>query len=260
MKRQQNRSAKKGSGREPQKTALHLTSELARTWLITVINPVLQGLRQEEVWLTRKNWTWRYSTGTFEHLWPLIEYVDPIYRDNFSEFCGWYEKAAQAIKAHDSAAGELAAACNMAFRRLFETPDFFAAVAEANATAAKKGIRIEEARGAVPSDQWSSLIAEYLINNVRALPEYYATAAFWKEASEIVLRVRNAQSLREQFDALDQAGLKLLQAAERAEETLVSIRQTYTRKFGLPPVPLPNQSPPPSHSAYPPIYEHRQHV
>lgn len=242
VKRQQNSSAKKGSGRQPHKTALHLTSELARTWLITVINPVLQGLREEEVWVTRRNWTWRYSTGTFEHLWPLIDYVDPIYRDNFFEFCGWYAKAAQAIKAHDSAAGELSAACNLAFRRLFETPGFLAAIAEANATAAKKGIRLEEARGAVPNDQWTSLIAEYLINNVRTLPEYYATAGFWKEASEIVLRVRNAESLRKQFEVLDQAGLKLLHAAERAEETLISIRQTYTRKFGLPPVPLPTHS------------------
>lgn len=216
------------------------TRELARTWVVTVINPILQGIRREKVLLTQKNWSWRYITGSFEYLWPIEYLLDASYRDNLSAFCDWYGEASRAIRAHDSKLSELAALCNIAFRRLFETSNFPAAVQEANTLAAKKGIDLEGARGAVPADQWPRLIGEYLINNVRTLPEHYTTAPFWKEAGEIVLRVRNSKDLRDQFGALERAGTELMQAAESAEHALLSIRQTYTRQFGIPPVPLPH--------------------
>lgn len=91
-----------------------LTVELARTWLVSVINPILEGLRKEQVWLTRQNWTWRYSSGTFDYLWPVVLYVHPAYRDNFTEFCTWYPQVAMAIRDHDSALSELSARCNTA--------------------------------------------------------------------------------------------------------------------------------------------------
>lgn len=215
------------------------TRELARTWLITVINPVLQGLRRERVWLTRRNWSWRYSTGTFEHLWLVEYYVDPLYRDNFAEFLAWYPSVGVVARDHDAALKELAAACNEAFRRLWETGDFAAAVLEADAIAAQKGASIDHARGALPVEDWRRLIAEYLINNVQTLPEHYTAASYWREAGTVILRVRNVAPLRAEFEKLDRLGEKALQAAQEAERRLVAVRQDYTRKFGLPPVPLP---------------------
>lgn len=223
----------------PRKGSRYPTRELARTWLITVINPVLLALRRERSWLALKNWSWRYTTGTFEYLWSTEFYVDLVYRDNFLEFRAWYPKVGGAMRVHDAGLSELAAACNVLFQRLWEVDDFRAAVQEADAMAARLGISIEDARGAVPAQKWPSLLGEYLINNVRSLPEHYTTALYWRQAAPTILRVRGAKSLAQDFSTLEEIGERVLRAAESAESSLVAVRQEYTKRFGLPPVPLP---------------------
>lgn len=220
------------------KTARRPTKELARTWLVTVINPVIQGLRKEKVWLLRRSWTWRHSTATFEYLWPLEAYVSPVYSDNLSAFLRWYPEAEGSFRDHDAALGTLAAAAQGLFNRLLEAREFTAAVSEADANAARADVNLEEAHGAVAAEQWPRLLAEYLINNVRSLADYYTTAAYWRVAGEGILHVRDAESLREPFAALDLAGDMLLQATERAGGALRAIRERYTERFGLPPVPI----------------------
>lgn len=239
MKRAQPaKSANKTARRLPGK----LNRELARTWVITVINPVVESLRREKVWLERKDWTWRYSTSTFEYLWPIATYVDPPYADNFTEFCRWYAEAAQAIGGHDSLLEQLVIACRKTLERLLDSEDFRRALEDADTVARNQGINIQEARGAVPTDQWPRLMAEYLINNRGLLPEYYTTAAYWKEAGSIILGIKNDEAWRQKFTFLERTGGRLLRVTEQAEETLVSVRQSYTRQFSLPPVPLPVQT------------------
>jgi hypothetical protein len=228
-----NEKQKRGARRPPR--------ELARTWLITVINPALQGLRREQSWLLARNWSWRYSTGTLEFLWPVESYIDPLYRDNFAEFLVWYPNAREVIRLHDAALHNLVAACNMVFRRLWAVGDLASAVMEADAMATRKGIIVEQARGAVPAEQWPRLLAEYLINNVRVLPEHYTTASYWREAGPIILKVRDAPSLREDFEKLDRAGETTATAVQDVETVLLSIRRHYTKSFGFPPVPLPSR-------------------
>jgi len=167
-----------------------------------------------------------------------------MYRDNLEAFLLWYPNVGEAIRAHDAALHRLAAVCNIAFRRLLEVGDFTAAVIEADAMATQKGISIEQTRGAVPAEEWPRLLAEYVINNVRTLPEHYTTATYWRHAAPIILRVRDAASLRQEFDKLDRIGEEVLQAAENAEKTLVAVRLDYTRRFGLPPVPLASHTDP----------------
>ena len=214
------------------------THELARTWLITVINPLLHGFRQEQHWLLRKNWSWRYSTGGFEYLWLAENYVDPAYRDNFHVFCEWYPQAAGAIRTHDSALKELAAECNKTYRSLLESPDLIAALQDGERAAAGQGISLEDARGALRSDQWLPIIIEYLINNVGELPNHYTSARFWNVAGPVIKAVRNLPSLRDQFQTLDHLGAKVLHATQAAETSLAAIRNSFMHDFGLPPVPL----------------------
>ena len=113
---------------------------------------------------------------------------------------------------------------------------------EADSAARNQGINIHEARGAVPTDEWPRLMAEYLIDNRGLLPEYYATAAYWKEAGSIVLGIKNIEAWRQEFPLLERIGGRLLRVTDQADEALVSLRQSYTRQFSLPPVPLPVQT------------------
>ena len=215
-----------------------MTVELARTWLITVINPLLQGFRQEKPWLMRKNWSWRYATGTFEYLRLASDYLDPGYVDNFQPFCERYPRAADVVRAHDSRLKELADKCNVAYRQLLESPELSGALQQAQEAAAAQGLSVESVRGTMPLHQWQGLLCEYLINNVKELSSYYVTAKFWAIAHPILMQVRNSPPIREAFDDLDHSGAKALVATQNAEETLASIRNTFTREFGLPPVPL----------------------
>jgi hypothetical protein len=232
----------KSANKTPRRLPGKLNRELARTWVITVINPVVESLRREKVWLGPKNWSWRYSTGGFEHLWPVASYVDPAYSDNLAEFRGWYPEVAQAIDRHDALLMQLATACRKTLEHLLDSEDFRRVLEDADAAARNRGINIEEARGAVPADDWPRLMAQYLINNIGLLPEYYTTAGYWKVAGSTVLGIKNDEAWREEFTPLERIGGRLLRATEQAEVTIVSIRQRYTRQFGLPPVPLPVQT------------------
>lgn len=236
-KRQPTQSSARGS-RQGLKTARWPTKELARTWLITVMNPIIQGLRKEKVWLTRRNWSWRYSTSTFEHLWRTEYYVEPLYRDNLTALVKWYPQIERVIDLHDSSIRQLATACQQLFTRLAEAPDFAAAVAKADELAARASVNLNQARGAIPAEQWPHLLAEYAINNVQSLPDYYSTEAYWRVGGVVVLGVRNVPSLQPDFDRVNRAGEALFRATEKVESVLTDIRESYTRRFGLPPVPV----------------------
>jgi hypothetical protein len=105
-----------------------ISKELARTWILTVINPIIVGVRQEKPFLTPKNWTWRYVSSGFEHLWPLEHYVDFLYRDNYVAFLAHYADVGRSVGRHDGALMSLAVACREAFEALLVSPSFAAAL------------------------------------------------------------------------------------------------------------------------------------
>lgn len=214
-----------------------LTAELARAWIVTVINPILDGLRREDFFLRRKNWTWRYSTKGFEYLRSVAEYVDRSYRDNLVEFHFWYPTLGRVIDGRDDALKRLAAMCDTAFQHLLASADFRTAVEQAKATARGKGMDLVSALGTY-QEGWPEIFAEYVVNDIAELPTHYAPSRFWREEGATILRTRKSESVRSDFDAVDQAGNKVLDANQHAQEKLASIRQMFTRKFGLPPVPL----------------------
>lgn len=216
--------------------------ELARTWLVTVINPILRCLRQEKIWLTKHNWSWYSSTGKFEHLWPIGVYVDPAYQDNYTAFLTFYPVPTRAIQGRDVALDELAKACSALFNRFLQTPAFIQAVDHADRAAADAGINLNEARGAIPADQWPALLAQYIINSISSLPGYYTAAPYWQTVGESLLRLRDSEPFRRDALAVRQAGGTLLLKSDRVEAVLSAVREGYTNKFGLPPVPVGSES------------------
>lgn len=216
--------------------------ELARTWLVTVINPILRGLRKEKFWLSKQNWSWYSSTNKFEHLWPTEVYVDSAYQDNYTAFLRSYPVPKGAIQGRDLALDELAKACSALFHKFLQTPAFFQAVDDADRAATNAGINLNDARGAIPADQWPALLAQYIINSISSLPGYYATAPYWQAVGESLLQLREREPFQRDALAVEQAGGTLLLKSERVEAVLSVVREGYTNKFGLPPVPVGSES------------------
>lgn len=129
----------------------------------------------------------------------MVNYVDRAYQDNFTEFCTWYPDVERNLESHDSAVTELGTACSLTFQRVLESPEFIGILEQANAAALERGVTAQAARGAIPIDQWPSLIAEYVINGIRTLPEHYTSAAYWKAAGPIVLRCHFPKPLPQGF-------------------------------------------------------------
>jgi hypothetical protein len=232
------RKNRRKPARQPRTISSRVDKELARTWLLTVINPILDGLRREKVWLARRNWTWRAANNSFEQLWPAATYVEARYQDNVEPFLSEYRTAARSLSEHDQLVKGLADACQAAFRILLGSAVFQAAEAEATNAALEAGIVVDEARGAVPAEQWSRLLAEYVVNGVQSLPSHYSTARFWAVAGPTLLATTHHPQLHAEFNNVGETGQKLLEAVDRCLSAFNGIRAEYTRRFALAPVPL----------------------
>lgn len=215
-----------------------MDKELARTWLVTVINPIIEGLRREKTWLARGRWTWDTDTGRFAHLWPAAAYVEARYRDNFDAFLKQYPEARDSFARHDSALLRLARACEEAVAALLTSNVFATALEHANRLAGQANVSADEARGAVPAERWPKHLAEYVVNNVESLPSHYTSAEFWRIVAPVLLETRTSDPLRALFEKIKQRGQSLLRQVERSIDVLLDIRAQYTRHFSLPPVPL----------------------
>jgi hypothetical protein len=184
-----------------------IDKELARTWLVTVINPILEGLRREKTWLARGRWTWDTDAGRFAHLWPAAAHVEPRYRDNFDAFLEQYPEARGSFAKHDGALLRLAAACEDTVAALLTSDAFAIALERANHLAGLANISLDEARGAVPAERWPKHLAEYVVNNVESLPSHYTSAEFWQIASPVLLETRASDSLHACFEKVKQTTL-----------------------------------------------------
>lgn len=213
-----------------------VTIERARAWLVTVINPLLQGLRVEEDYLERKAWTWRFHRHRCEVLDFCQDMIPSAYQDNFDDLREKKPDLDELVREHDDRLKSLHAALLTAQTRIEKelAEEVSRALAEH-----KVAHPDDQPAGAFDEGKLPSLVAQFILNNVTIeLTVSDSTMhTFWKSFGEAFLRGRTTKFPAE-IAAVDEAGDALLGSVRKVAKTFRKIRTELCDEYGLPPVPL----------------------
>ncbi len=211
--------------------------ELAKTWLVTVVNPLLEHVAHERYFLERKNWTWHYESRRFEFLLPLYEYIEPRYLPNFEQFYRRHREVSGKGKSHDQLLKALEQIVGKAFDVLINCEPFKRAYDTCLTRSKSLGFDTSWASIGQSSLQGLHRVAEYVVNNIDELPSDYSTAQFWQVHHSTLSSIASEHA-RELFHRIHHRGIRLQKVDGELNAALERVRSGYLRKFSIPPVPI----------------------
>jgi len=218
--------------------AFEVGPSLAKAWVVTVINPILDGLRTGRYRLAQKNWSWRYRTGGFEYIWPIAGYVEVRYHANYEEFCRCYPRAARLISQHDEQLNRLAEALNQAYEQVLHLPRFQDTFRQAKE---RYEANFAQVWGGLPEQDGPKLVAEHILNNITEPLYGYTDQSYWEQFGSEFLALREDPALRPTVEEIGKLGEQLARLVDALEIELKSLRSEYARKFDIPPVPVESE-------------------
>jgi hypothetical protein len=150
-------------------TSVSVSPQIVRAWFDTVLNPLIRALTAEETALARGNLTWKAEVQRFASLVPIREHLVDEVHPNLDQMLSLHPEFNAPIAEHDRRLPPLAEACLRLQEALMNSKELRTALD-----------RIDT----IPPDNAEfcrRAIAEYIINSVRKLPDYYTLAAIWNQ-------------------------------------------------------------------------------
>jgi hypothetical protein len=210
-------------------------------WIYVVINPILDGLSREITFLARGNLTWRAATSRCEYIRTVQEYVDSRQWPNYKDFLAENRSFQQFFDLHDANLQELNSGAREVYKSLLSGNTFSLQVETLLS-------RYDQERATLgpqyPSfnlvrKELVTAAAEYLINNIRELPEHYLYSFFWNSLGKTLL------SLREQlpiFDIIEPLIFGMSDRSSALNAELEASRLAFSRKYDVPAAYVPGVS------------------
>lgn len=231
--------------------ATNLTStppqrERVKSWIHTILNPLIFCLRQEKALLAEGNLTWRSFSKHCELLRPIEHYLKPSYLPNYDDFCMDPVNAAflPEFRKHDSALSQVEDAATAFFNGLICSDRFLrevrASVEEYKATARSA----PQYPGLDPEEGVPHYVAEYLINRADFLPSHYTMHKFWEDYG------RRFRSSIDEFEGyLERPAFRKMQQdanafKEQSESLLLRLekhRHSLAASYDVPYAPTPRE-------------------
>ena len=217
---------------------MELGRERAKAWIYSVINPLLEALRTQSVFLKRRNWTFRFSSGNLDFIRPLDAYITYQGRPNWEDFIASNPSARERIENRDRQREELRKACNLAWRYLVDLEEFKQTVLTCLGR-----FRAEEAPAncsvsGLPDEEFHKLVAERIVNGIGSLAEDHRDVRFWSRFRDEVMQFRRGPV----FEQMEQAGLDLSNANDEVAAELARVREELASKLDVPWAPYYDES------------------
>jgi hypothetical protein len=191
------------------------SKDQVRAWLHTVIAPMLGALSVESEHAGR-NWSFRAGRKDFEFLWTADMMIGEYYRAVREQLFRYHPELAELTRRHDVTREELRRACERAFQRVMESPQFRQLASER------------------PDDD-RRYLAEYLVNGLRELPGNYTLSDYWKTKGPGYLQLADP-ALGESWLEIERSGDKARKAIAALRARLEHLQAELADEFGLPPV------------------------
>lgn len=218
--------------------------ERVKSWIHTILNPLIFCLRQEKALLTEGNLTWRFFSKHCELLRPIEHYLKPSYLPNYEDFCMDAVNAAfqPEFQKHNRALSEVEDAATSFFNGLVHSDRFLrevrASVEEYKAAAGSA----PQYPGLDPEEGVPQYVAEYLINRADFLPSHYTMYKFWEDYGR---RFRSSIDEFERylerptFRKMQQAGTAFKEQSENLLLRLEEHRHSLAANYDVPYAPAP---------------------
>lgn len=148
-------------------------------WVHEVINPLLEALPVEISFFESGNTTWRYYSGRPEYLRPIEGYLTPQARFILDDFRRADADARKRFAKHDELFEHLVAGATDAHATLM-TREAFVSRARQKLADYPRAPSSDYPGGAVPEADFPKLVAERIVNDIKALFSHYSDAKFWE--------------------------------------------------------------------------------
>ncbi len=219
-------------------------SQRVAAWVYTVLNPIVSGLDREIHFLNQGNLTWRYYSRRCEYIRPVQEYVQNGHWPNYEDFLADNPSFTRKFSVHDEAVGEAELLAGRFYDTLLQSPLFRTEVDnylkeyEAAVNPTEPSLyTLEHMKEELPK-----YVAEYLINEVKALPPHYTTHKFWEKYSASFWQKYSLEfepyKGRQSFRLLLSLKRRLAEISAKTKPRLEGHRLFLCRKFDVPAAPI----------------------
>lgn len=228
--------ARRRAGRAKARKTNSPGPHIVRAWFDTVINPLLDALRTEQEFTTRKNWTWRWRSQKFELLLPVEAIVGGALKDNLVQLMNIEKAVESPILQHDRYLLELAESCKQLQDVVYSSPNLQKTFKKATSKTSlqKLNVTIHDIFGGYPLDDQLGIITQYVINRTPPLPDYYVAHQLWNEWRETFIQILDDSDIKSLIHNMDTVGIKLLQAITRLINTLEKTRDRLSLVHDVP--------------------------
>jgi hypothetical protein len=207
-------------------------SERVKAWVYSVLNPLMEALRAESLSLSKKNITWRYSTGEMEFIVPTRDLIQPTARPNYDDLLRGEAAIKPQMEDRDGKVERLRGAASECWKQLTEYSGLQYLVEKQLKQWREEGNPYPG--GAIPEDEFWLLIAEHIINNAAELPFYYTNRPFWSRFGQSLLASRVGQP----FSRLEES----IRDLKKSDETLIKVldlsRSKLCDQYDIPAAPV----------------------
>jgi len=198
--------------------------ERRKAWIYTVINPLLEGLRIEETFLARNNWTFRRYNRELEFIRPARILIGYKSVPNLEDLTASKPDMGEAIKDRETRREKLRAGCEAAFEALIAEPDFRQRVDNAKRESPGEARTLEH-----PAVPFYEVVAEAVVNH-GGVPSHAGFYPFWSRFQSEFLSLRIGPA----FEAADQAGREFRECNDDLERKLTQLRSALAEDDDIP--------------------------
>lgn len=210
---------------------------IARAWFDTVINPLIESLESEFTLAAKGNWTWRFRPPSLELIRPAARYLERTAVASLEQICDLEPKIKAMIQSHDDSVDAVLNGASSLHHAL-TTSQSFTALCESfwdQSALAAAGLRdLKEIIGAYPLEYRYDIIAQYVVNNVGELPDYYTTSSFWNRHRAALMGVLDKPEIHPHHEPLAQAGRRLEGATQGLLQRLKDLRLKLSLEHDVP--------------------------
>jgi hypothetical protein len=218
----------------PQTQQREVSPNIIRAWFDTVLNPVLYRLNIEASVLNSGNLTWRFRSKGLVSLVPVRSYLMDAVQDNLDQFLSLHPECVDPIQEHDKGLQLLVESCRELESRLINSKEMQALFQRLTTPEALGGRDVAEIFGAINPDDWLKVVAEYMINSVDNLPDYYSTAAFWNEHGHEFLKFRYSSEIATAWGTTYNLASQFLHNVKGLIDLLKKVRNDLSLSAGVP--------------------------
>jgi hypothetical protein len=211
----------------------------ARSWVWTVINPLLQALKFEQELLERKCWTWQFMPGRLESIRDVRHMILAAYVPNLEQFVTYYPIIRENIDIHDGEAAQLSVSCMNLQKALLDRPglkETFKRVTSDEALSAL-GKNLGDMFTSDNDSECLGWIAQEIINGTYKLPSHINHSPLWNKYQNEFLALREIPEISYNFSLANRAGEKLLQTVQHLVALLREVRDQLAQAYDVPLIP-----------------------